>query len=216
MSQTQHLPLFPLSTVLFPGAPLTLHIFEARYRLMISQCIEEGRPFGVLLIRDGHEVGDQSVVPYSVGTTAEITENVQLDDGRYYIATVGRQRFQVQYPTQRQPYLMASVTLLDEQVNGPVRDWAVALQRLYRHYWATVQQLSGQNEELEELDSDPIEMSYQLAHLLQVPNMRKQRWLEADTLTRLREIGAALRQELLLLPRSRQGERGSQSTFSLN
>ena len=49
------LPLFPLNTVLFPGMPLGLHIFEDRYKLMIGQCVQERRPFGVVLIRSGQE-----------------------------------------------------------------------------------------------------------------------------------------------------------------
>jgi uncharacterized protein len=213
MTHQLRLPLFPLSTVLFPGAPLTLHIFEARYRLMISQCIEEQQPFGVILIHDGGEVGDAGVVPYSVGTTAQITENVRLDDGRYYIATVGRQRFRVEYLTQRQPFLMAEVALLDEDPSPQARGWAEELRRLYERYWAAMRQLTGQNDGAEELDSDPVLLSYQLAHLLQVPNERKQAWLEGDTLTRLREIGGALRRELLLLPRSSRGNVGSESTI---
>ena len=65
------LPLFPLNTVLFPGATLPLHIFEDRYKEMISQCIEEHRPFGVLLIRKGREAGDLAE-PFEIGTTAHI------------------------------------------------------------------------------------------------------------------------------------------------
>ena len=51
----RELPLFPLPVVLFPGVPLPLHIFEQRYRLMIGRCIEEQKPFGVVLIREGVE-----------------------------------------------------------------------------------------------------------------------------------------------------------------
>ena len=51
------IPLFPLTTVLFPGATIPLHIFEDRYKQMIAMCVEEKRPFGVLLIRSGQEAG---------------------------------------------------------------------------------------------------------------------------------------------------------------
>ena len=54
---TYKLPLFPLNMVLFPGLPISLHIFEERYRLMIARCIEQNGPFGVVLIREGREVG---------------------------------------------------------------------------------------------------------------------------------------------------------------
>ena len=70
-NQWSDLPLFPLNTVLFPGMVLPLHIFEERYKLMINHCLEEERPFGVLLIREGKEVGS-GAVPYQVGTTTMI------------------------------------------------------------------------------------------------------------------------------------------------
>jgi Lon protease-like protein len=68
-----YLRLFPLQTVLFPGMRMPLHIFEERYKLMIRECIEQDAPFGVLLIRDGAEVG-AGAVPHNVGTTARISQ----------------------------------------------------------------------------------------------------------------------------------------------
>jgi len=52
------LALFPLFTVLFPGMPLHLRIFEPRYRLMIKRCLDANQPFGVVLIRKGEEARD--------------------------------------------------------------------------------------------------------------------------------------------------------------
>ncbi len=65
------IPLFPLNTVLFPGATLGLQIFEPRYREMIAGCLATRTGFGVALIRTGREVGDNAI-PYDVGTYAEI------------------------------------------------------------------------------------------------------------------------------------------------
>ena len=59
MNDWSELPLFPLNTVLFPGMVLPLHIFEERYKLMIGRCMEGSRPFGVVAIREGGEVGFQ-------------------------------------------------------------------------------------------------------------------------------------------------------------
>ena len=64
---TIEISLFPLNTVLFPGQVLPLHIFEDRYRLMIRECLAEEKPFGVVLIRRGREVGE-TAEPYMVGT----------------------------------------------------------------------------------------------------------------------------------------------------
>jgi Lon protease-like protein len=61
------IPLFPLHQVLCPGIVLPLHIFEDRYQAMTRHCLDTGQPFGVVLIRDGREVGTKGVA--TVGTT---------------------------------------------------------------------------------------------------------------------------------------------------
>src|SRR5580704_3702618 len=77
------IPLFPLSVVLYPGATLPLHIFEPRYKLMISHCIAHNREFGVIL------AGEKGVA--TVGCTAAITHKLKdYDDGRMDILTQGR------------------------------------------------------------------------------------------------------------------------------
>ena len=65
------IPLFPLTTVLFPGGPLPLRIFGPRYIDMISHCMKSDAPFGVVLIREGSETGEAET--YEVGTLATIT-----------------------------------------------------------------------------------------------------------------------------------------------
>jgi Lon protease-like protein len=85
------LPLFPLNTVLFPGMVLPLHIFEDRYRLMINQCIERNRDFGVLLV--GPDLAGQGTVSvHAIGTSARITKIQRLADGRMDIITTGLER----------------------------------------------------------------------------------------------------------------------------
>jgi Lon protease-like protein len=205
---TYKLPLFPLKqVVLFPGVPLTLHIFEERYRLMVERCLEQSGPFGVVLIRQGPEVGGEAV-PHSVGTTATINDSVRLEDGRYYLTTVGQRRFRIQYIAQRQPYLLASVVYLPEEAGPAVVDQAGQLRALYDRYWAAVAAATGHRREPEALPESPIELTYWMAQRLQVDNIHKQRWLEADVATRLREMIAAIRSELLLLPYEDAGERG--------
>jgi Lon protease-like protein len=87
--------MFPLGVVLFPGMALPLHIFEARYREMIQDCLRHGQEFGVVLIERGSEVGggDQRS---DVGTVAHITEAAQLPDGRWALLAVGTRRIRVQ------------------------------------------------------------------------------------------------------------------------
>jgi uncharacterized protein len=104
------LPLFPLNTVLFPGQLLPLHIFEARYQQMIQECLQTGQPFGVVLIRQGEEVGETAEA-FEVGTTARIVRVEHLPDGRMNILCVGDARFRVAQTYTDQPYLLGRVDL---------------------------------------------------------------------------------------------------------
>lgn len=212
----RQLPLFPLGTLLFPGATMNLHIFEERYRQMIGRCLEHGTPFGVVLIREGDEVeegrvGARPAEPYSVGTVAQISANVKLEDGRFLLTAVGSMRFRTQYIVQHAPYLIASVVELADTVDERAAAAAESLRAVYDRYWQAVAVATGVPAQAEELPGDPAELSYQLADRIQVPLARKQRWLEADTATRLREIASDLRAELSLLPtgRRRPGEGGT-------
>jgi Lon protease-like protein len=112
------LPLFPLHTVLFPGRPLALHVFEPRYRLMIGRCLERSAPFGVVLIRAGLEVGEPAE-PHEAGTFAEIAQHERLPDGRMHLLCVGRGRFRVREMVPGEPYARARVEeLVDEPSTG--------------------------------------------------------------------------------------------------
>ncbi len=105
------LPLFPLNTVLFPGALLPLHIFEERYKRMIAGCVEERRPFGVLLIRTGYEVGE-TAEPFEVGTTAHIARVDELEEGKMNLICLGGHRFRTVRVVSEDPYLTGEVELL--------------------------------------------------------------------------------------------------------
>jgi Lon protease-like protein len=233
---TQKLPIFPLNMVLFPGAPIQLHIFEERYRQMIGRCLEQNTSFGVALIRSGSEVSPDDpwvrrqleladaaeldlgalkrelggeTVPHSVGTTAQIStgESVRLSDGRFYLVASGQRRFRIQYFVQRQPYLIASVAYLPEESSAMVATPAQQLRQLYTRYWAAISAATGSEAPDETLPEQVIDLTYWMANRLQVGTAQKQRWLEADITTRLREISAAIRAELALLPNAGPGDR---------
>ena len=93
-------PLFPLGTVLYPGGPLPLRIFEPRYLDMISKCLKNSTPFGVLLIKTGTEAGPATT--YDIGTLARITDWYQGSDGLLGITAVGDERFRL-LSSSRQP-----------------------------------------------------------------------------------------------------------------
>lgn len=103
------LPLFPLNTVLFPGMPLELHIFEERYKLMIGQCIDQNKPFGVALIRTGRVEHGILPDPYRVGCAAHISRVQPLWQGRMNILAIGRERFRIISLDRTRPYLVGMV-----------------------------------------------------------------------------------------------------------
>jgi hypothetical protein len=91
---SHEIPLFPLNTVLFPGGPLPLRIFEPRYVDMVRHCMRSGSAFGVVLIRAGGEVGTVARTA-DIGTTARIVDFSQLPDGLLGISCLGEQRFRI-------------------------------------------------------------------------------------------------------------------------
>ena len=138
------LRLFPLQTVLFPGMRMPLHIFEERYRIMIRECIEEGAPFGVMLIKSGEEVGGVAE-PHEVGTTARIMQVEYLDDGRMNIFTIGERRFRLVTLNTTQPYLRGEVALVDQQAaTDGAQDLLPKAQLLFDEYLKTYLALADQ------------------------------------------------------------------------
>ena len=132
------IPLFPLHTVLCPGIVLPLHIFEERYRAMTRHCLATGEPFGVVLIRDGREIGTRGVATLAgVGAFAEIRKAGRYPDGRYDLLAAATGRFAIEsVDAQREPYLVARVTPLDDEVGDEPhaeRLAAVAVHRFVRY-----------------------------------------------------------------------------------
>jgi Lon protease-like protein len=203
-------PLFLLNTVLFPGAEVALHVFEERYRQMMSYCLEHERPFGVVLIKEGLEVGGLAT-PHAVGTLAQISSFYKLDDGRMYLTARGLHRFRIQYVGGSTPYPMGSVTQIPEESAEAPQQLAAQLVALYERYRGAICAATGSRGELGDLPAEPLAMSYILADRMRVPLLSKQRWLEADLATRLREICSAIQHELRILPAGPQSgaERGS-------
>jgi hypothetical protein len=132
------IPLFPLHTVLCPGIVLPLHIFEERYRAMTRHCLQTGEPFGVVLIRDGREVGTHAVATLAgIGAFAEIREAGRYPDGRYDLLAAATGRFQIEaVDAAREPYLVAQVSPLEDEVGDEPRAErlaATAIRRFVRY-----------------------------------------------------------------------------------
>src|SRR6188472_669203 len=132
------IPLFPLHTVLCPGIVLPLHIFEDRYRALTRHCLDTGAPFGVVLIREGREVGEsRSLSLAGVGALVEIREAGRYPDGRYDLLAAATGRFAIEsVDPERHPYLVADVTPLEDEVGDETlaeRLSASAIRRFVRY-----------------------------------------------------------------------------------
>jgi Lon protease-like protein len=198
------LRLFPLNAVLFPGAVLNLHVFEPRYKQMIGECVEAGEAFGVVLIREGSETGDPSVEPHQIGSIAEIVEVTPLPFGRFYVSTVGRERFRIRKIVSRDPYLTVEIdTLPDPQEDDPgeVANLEERARAAFLEYVELLVQFTGETPNVD-LPADPKSVSYAIGDALQVTDAVKQRLLElSSTKQRLRmELGFLRR----LLPQMRK------------
>ena len=109
------LPLFPLDLVLFPGTPLPLHIFEPRYREMISECLDQKKLFGVVRAKEDGVA--------EIGCTAEIiTLAKKYPDGRMDIVTEGRERFEIMQVSQERSFLQAEVLYLQDEPDTATAD----------------------------------------------------------------------------------------------
>ncbi len=175
--------MFPLNTVLFPGAVLNLHIFEPRYKQMVAECLERQESFGVCLIREGDEAGDPDVMPHEVGTTAEISDVTSLENGRYYISTTGRRRFRVERVVAREPFLLCDVTYLPEDAAedlSAIESLVSEIRSVFRDYLRLLVEFSGMHGDVD-LPNDPIEASFLIGDALQVADSMKQRLLELSS-----------------------------------
>jgi Lon protease-like protein len=119
--QTTELPLFPLSSVLFPGGTLGLRIFEPRYLDLVKRCGRSGEGFGICLILEGREAGAPAV-PAALGTEAAIVDFSMTDDGLLGLTVEGRRRFHVERTRVKDDGLIvADVRWLDDAPAQPLR-----------------------------------------------------------------------------------------------
>ncbi len=221
----KNLPLFPLQTVLFPQGRLPLSIFEPRYVEMIERCLNEDLAFGVVLIKEGSEVGEPAV-PYQVGTIVRIVDVARLHDGRMNLIAAGITRFKITEYSTDLAYMTANVQVWRDEDVDIAKAEAVRRQasKSFERYVRAIQNIAATEEqELEdkplEFPKDPTLLSYMIAANLQVSNLDKQSLLEAPTTI------ARLRREILFMERERELLRlisektdrvVDQGTFSLN
>lgn len=200
MTSARVIPLFPLGSVLVPGLVLPLHIFEPRYRQLVSDLEtvdEDERGFGVIAIREGREVGVDGVrALFDVGTFASLREITALPDGRFDIVTVGARRFRVLELIDGQPYAQARVEWLDEEEGDASGPLALSVTARFQEY----RDLLTDEEDDAELPDDPRVLSYLVGAAVVADLPTRQSFLEApDDSARLREELAFLRREITLI-----------------
>lgn len=206
------LPIFPLNTVLFPGMPVRLHIFEQRYQVMLKNVLETNRTFGICLIKRGVEALGPLPEPYPTGCTARIAEVEQGKDGTYDLTAVGDERFRILRMSAGQPYLTAFVEGAPLQAHHTlevVRNARLLRARLLRYLALLARFADKDTADFEmgidltglQLPDDPMMLIHLAAALLQIPAIEKQPLLEADTASLLlNKVQCLLRRELAILP----------------
>ena len=183
MAPETTIPLFPLGVVLLPAMILPLHIFEERYKIMIGECLEQNREFGIVY-SDQEEIRKK-------GCTAKIVEVLKrYDDGRMDILTRGVKRFLIEDIIDEKPYLQARVAYFDdaveeksEELAALVNDGIKLLQEL--------DILTGKTIDYDAVSElDPKIISFLLAYNDEFTPSEKQKFL-AMTSTRQRLIESA-------------------------
>lgn len=196
------LPLFPLNTVLFPGIPIVLHIFEERYKQMMNKCIGDRSPFGVVLIEEGvAEYGPAE--PHMLGCTAEIVQVERLDDGRMNIVAIGQNRFRILSTSRDKPYLEGTVEdtpIVSDKSKATLDKLSVQLRTLLESYVEALHRLSDIQVNWDQLPDEPVELAYLAAYVLQVESEEKQKLLAHDSASALlRSLISAFRTEVYLI-----------------
>ena len=190
MADTAILPLFPLHTVLFPGGPLALRIFEPRYLDMVSRCLREDSGFGVCLIREGGETGAPAVT-WEVGTLARIRDWDRGEDGLLSITVLGERRFRIRTRSVRPDRLaVAEVEYLSEPPATPVPE---EYQHLAQLLARVIAQVGAPYSGLAPCFQDAAWVGGRFAELLPIPLEEKQRLLERnDPLERLAALAGMI------------------------
>jgi Lon protease-like protein len=188
------LPLFPLpNIVFFPHTRLPLHVFEPRYRQMVTDALESDQRFGIVLLRPGWEseyFGAPAV--YDHGTVGTIEQAVPLDDGRYNIVVRGDARFRIVDEIPGVPYRTARVVTDPDLDRGmreayAKREWLAGISRQYLHYLPDQTAVP----EIETVTLDALTNA--LIMSLNLDMEEKQKLLEErDVLARAEQVGTEL------------------------
>ncbi len=173
---------------------LPLHIFEERYKDMIGECLEQDVPFGVVLIKEGLEVGAPAD-PERIGTSTRILRSEILDQGRMNIVTKGERRFEIEEITQMVPHVVGRVRFLVELEGEGCAELIPQINDEYVNLVKNLTALTGGYTSRVEIPEDPIELSYAIAGNLNLePHLRQSLLVTETAATRLFDLIPLLKQ----------------------
>ncbi len=196
------IPLFPLHTVLFPGMPIRLQIFEDRYLEMIQACIASDLPFGVVLIKEGMEALGPLPVPHEMGCLTTIQRFQTIEDGRLNLVGRGVERIEILEVLRDGPYLRGVVkeSPLAGIGNPIATQLARRVQPLFAQYLVELAALRKRNIDTPDLPSHPQRLAYLTSSVLQIPLDDKQILLSEENLIMLlQRLHRTLKQEIPLI-----------------
>lgn len=183
-------PLFPLRTVLYPGGPLPLRIFEPRYLDLISTCLKTESSFGVLLIRHGTEAGPATT--HSVGTLAHIEDWYQGSDGLLGITAIGEDKFRL-LSSERQANGL-NLGEIERFATEPIQELPDDDKPLAHILAGVLDDLGKLYQTLDKNYDDAGWVAYRFAEILPISPEQKQLCLETeDPLQRLRMMREVLK-----------------------
>ena len=196
LPKRRQLPLFPLNTVLFPGAALPLQIFEERYKRLLRDCLDDDSRFGIVLIKSGDEVGSPAI-PHPIGTVAHITQVNEIRGDRYFVAVTGGRRFKINAITRHRPYLIGDVSVLPDSDSDDAQPQSEAIRQQLDEYISLITGLQGGWSSRARASSDPAALSYYIAETLLIDLSEKQALLEQPTTAmRLESESEMLRRDI--------------------
>ncbi len=213
------LPIFPLDTVLFPGLPLQLHIFEPRYQEMIGHCIQTDTPFGVVLIKRGREAQGPLAEPHEVGCSAQVIHKERLANERFNITAMGKERFRIVELDTSGAYLVGTVEKLPLTNLKPImlRDTGRRLRPWVQEYLTILAENTDVRLDAQNLPTSPITLAYLAASVVQTPPHQQQHLLEINNAeTLLTGLLQLYRKETALLRELMARERQNKGMFGVN
>lgn len=189
-----HLALFPLPVVLFPGTTLPLHIFEPRYRQLLADCVEHEERFGIVRLAEGE--AELDIASGTVGCVADIVNSETLSDGRSNIVVRGAERFAfVSLVDSPHPYHVASAEPFEDEFEIGIELDALAerVRDVFRRVARAARTLADDPDPVPDLPDEAASLSFAIASMIDIELDARQELLSSRSpLDRLRQLDGVL------------------------